>query len=191
LKSIFDLIENNGEDDELILTAIKFILSFNLRFDYPHENPIMLTLLAVNEQLSCRELIERLILLFNRSVDPIECKTTNSIIKFFSDLFGDQAATSDALLYDSDRRLIVEIISRELSDRSITDEATTAYLSLLELILRSQSITSETCTRIDDLQTVFRAHLYAENCLKQNRFIINEILRQHCWLSTNDMPFYL
>lgn len=27
----------------------------------------MLTLLAVNEQLSCRELIERLILLFNRS----------------------------------------------------------------------------------------------------------------------------
>ncbi|CAF0789617.1 unnamed protein product [Rotaria sordida] len=191
LKSIFDLIENSGEDNELILTAVKFILSFNLRFDYPHENPIMLTLLAVNEQISCRELIERLILLFNRSVDPIECKTTNSIIKFFSDLFGDQATTSDALLYDSDRRLIVEIISRELSDRSITDEATTTYLSLLELILRSQSITSETCTRIDELQTSFRAHLYAENCLKQNRFIINEILRQHCWLSTNDMPFYL
>jgi len=67
LKSIFDLIENNGEDDELVLTSIKFILSLNLRFDYPDENPIMLTLLAVNEQLSCRELIERLILLFNRS----------------------------------------------------------------------------------------------------------------------------
>ncbi|CAF3372074.1 unnamed protein product [Rotaria socialis] len=191
LKSIFDLIENNGENDELILTAIKFILSFNLRFDSPHENPLMLTLLAVNEQLSCRELIERLILLFNRSVDPIECKTTNSIMKFFSDLFADQAATSDAVLYDSDRRLIVEIISRELSDRATTDESTTAYLSLLELILRSQSITSETCPRIDELQTVFRAHLYAENCLKKNRFIINDILRQHYWLSTNDMPFYL
>jgi hypothetical protein len=138
LKSIFDLIENNGEDDELVLTSIKFILSLNLRFDYPDENPIMLTLLAVNEQLSCRELIERLILLFNRSgkikknkffilfsykiVDPIECKTMNSVIKFFVDLFGDQATTSDALLFDSDRRLIVEIISRELSDRSITDE---------------------------------------------------------------------
>lgn len=67
LKSIFDLIENNGEDEELVLTLIKFILSLNLRFDHPHENPIMLTLLAVNEQLSCRELIERLILLFNRS----------------------------------------------------------------------------------------------------------------------------
>ena len=38
------------------------------------------------------------------------------------DLFGDQATTSDALLFDSDRRLIVEIISRELSDRSINDE---------------------------------------------------------------------
>ena len=67
MKSIFDLIENNGEDEELVLTLIKFILSLNLRFDHPHENPIMLTLLAVNEQLSCRELIERLILLFNRS----------------------------------------------------------------------------------------------------------------------------
>jgi hypothetical protein len=76
------------------------------------------------------------------------------------DLFGDQATTSDALLFDSDRRLIVEIIF-------------------------------ETCSRIDELQTSFRAHLYAENCLKQNRSIINEILRQHFWLTTNDMPFYL
>jgi hypothetical protein len=191
LKSIFDLIENNGDDDELVLTSIKFILSLNLRFDSSHENPIMLTLLAVNEQISCRELIERLILLFNRSVDPIECKTMNSVIKFFMDLFGDQATTSDALLFDSDRRLIVEIISRELADRSITDETTTAYLSLLALILRNRSIIAESCTRIAELQTSFRAHLYAENCLKENRLIIDEILRKHCWLSTNDMPFYL
>ena len=98
----------------------------------------MLTLVAVNEQLSCREFIERLILLFNRSgklylvfcflncllffkVDPIEYETTNSVMKFFMDLFSEQGTTSDVLLYDSDRRLIVEIISRELSDRSITD----------------------------------------------------------------------
>jgi len=70
-------------------------------------------------------------------------------------------------------------------------QATTAYLSLLALILRNRCITSENCTRIDELQTCFRAHLYAENCLKENRIIIDEILRQHCWLSTNDMPFYL
>jgi hypothetical protein len=43
-------------------------------------------------------------------------------MKFFMDLFGDQAITSDALLFDSDRRLIVEIIGRELADRSIVDE---------------------------------------------------------------------
>jgi hypothetical protein len=65
-------------------------------------------------------------------VDPIECKTTNSVIKFFADLFGDQATTSDALLFDSDRRLIVEIISRELSDRSINDEV--KYLKINVLI---------------------------------------------------------
>lgn len=45
------------------------------------------------------------------------------------DLFGDQATTSDALLFDSDRRLIVEIISRELSDRSINDEVTSTKRS--------------------------------------------------------------
>jgi len=57
-----------------------------------------------------------------RLVDPIECKTINSVVKFFKDLFGDQGTTSDALLFDSDRRLIVEIISRELSDRAVSDE---------------------------------------------------------------------
>ncbi|UJR35528.1 hypothetical protein I4U23_028282 [Adineta vaga] len=191
LKSIFELIENNNDDDEFILILMKFILSLNLRFDCPRENPIMLTLLAVNEQISCRELVERLILLFNRGVDPIECKTMNSVIKFLKDLFGDQATTSDALLFDSDRRLIMEIISRELADREITDAITTDYLSLLELILRSRSIATDNCTRIEDLQTSFRTHLYAENCLKENRLLINEILRQHNWLTTNDMPFYL
>jgi hypothetical protein len=67
LKCILELIENHPKDDELVSITIKFLLSFNLRFDYPHENPVMLTLLSVNEQMSCRELIERLILLFNRS----------------------------------------------------------------------------------------------------------------------------
>ena len=58
-------------------------------------------------------------------------------------------------------------------------------------MLRNRCITAENCTRIDDLQTSFRAHLYADNCLKPNQTIIDEILRQHVWLSTNDMPFYL
>ena len=66
MKSIFELVENNDDDEEFALTLIKFLLSLNLRFDTPRENPIMLTLVAVNEQISCRELMERLILLFNR-----------------------------------------------------------------------------------------------------------------------------
>ena len=106
------------------------------------------------------------------------------MIKFFADLFDDQSNTSDIILSDSDRRLIVEIISRELSDRSCADEATTAYLSLLKLIFRRPTITSETCTRCDELRTCFRSYLSAENCLHDNRFIINEIIRQHNWLSS-------
>jgi hypothetical protein len=57
----------------------------------------------------------------------------NSVMKFFMDLFGDQATTSDALLFDSDRRIIVEIISRELSDRSITDEVNFFNINILAL----------------------------------------------------------
>lgn len=157
LKLVLDLIETNGEDNELVLSVIRFILSLNLRFDSPHENPIMLTLVAVNEQISCRELMERLILLFNRSgrlqrtcdiscrtfllslpqVDPVECKSVNSVTKFFLDLFGEQGTTSDSLLFDSDRRLLIEIISRELSDRAVADE-----VRILDALTQDGAITS-------------------------------------------------
>lgn len=105
-------------------------------------------------------------------------------MKFFADLFGDEDYT---YFSESDRRLIIEIISRELSNHSYTDEIITAYLSLLELMLRNQTITSETCTRINELQTCFQSYLSFENCLDQNRYIINEIIRQHNCLALNDM----
>ncbi|CAF1557875.1 unnamed protein product [Rotaria magnacalcarata] len=179
LTCMFQLIENNYNDDELVMTTIKFLLSYNLRFDYPNTNPVILTLIRINEQISCRQLIERLILLFNRNIDPIEQKTTNSVIKFFSDLFDDQKNASDIILFDSDRRLMIEIISRELTDRSCTDKITTAYLSLLELIFRKKTITHETCTRFDELQQSFQSYLSTEHCLNENHFIINEIIQQH------------
>lgn len=53
------------------MTGIKFLLSFNLRFDYPDENPIIRTLIRINEELSCRQLIEQLILLLNRNSKKI------------------------------------------------------------------------------------------------------------------------
>ena len=120
---------------------------------------------------------------FTFPVDPIEHETTNSAIKFFADLFDDQSTTSDIVLSNSNRRLIIEIISRELSDRSCTDESTTTYLSLLELIFRKQPATYETCTRCNELRTCFRTYLSTENCLYNNHFIINEIIRQHSCLS--------
>ncbi|CAF0833087.1 unnamed protein product [Adineta steineri] len=187
LRCIFELIENHRDENELITILIRFLLSFNLRFDYPHENPIILTLVDINGEISCQELIERLILLFNRNIDPTEHKTTNSIIKFFGDLCDDQVITNNMFLSDSNRRLIIEIISRELSNRSCSDEMTMGYLSLLELLLRNQIIISDTCTRIDELQTCFRFYLNSENCLDDNRFIINEIIRQHKCLSTNEI----
>ncbi|CAF0942716.1 unnamed protein product [Adineta ricciae] len=183
VKSMFELIETNHEDEDLVCASIKFLLSFNLRFEYPHKNPLIKTLLSINEEISSRELIERLIFLFNRSIDPTEHKTVNSIIKLFQDLFDDGNTANDILLSDSNRRLIIEIISRELSNRSCADESTTAYLSLLELLLRSQTITPETCTRIDELQTTFRSYLSCETCLHQNRFIIAEIIGKHSCFS--------
>ena len=83
LKIIFELIEHNGDDDDLVLTAIRFLLALNLRFDYPHENPLMLTLVAVNEQISCRELIERLMLLFNRSGKNDDDRLLINSLRFF------------------------------------------------------------------------------------------------------------
>ena len=100
----------------------------------------------------------------------------NSIVKFFADLFGEHGRL---FFSESNRRLIVEIISRELPDRSCSDQTTTAYLSLLELILRNKLVTLETCTRLEELRTCFQTYLDAEDCSEENRFIINEIIRQH------------
>jgi hypothetical protein len=52
-------------------------------------------------------------------------------------------------------------------------------------------ITSETCTRINELQTCFQSYLSAENCLNEHRFIINEIIRQHNCLGMKEMNFYV
>lgn len=92
-------------------------------------------------------------------VDPIECKTKNSVIKFFMDLFGDQATTSDALLFDSDRRLIVEIISRELSDRSINDEVNFFLFEMTKTNHRLNSLSGNNCVfiiiSIDATQSIY------------------------------------
>lgn len=66
LKSIFELIERYAEDEIFFTAAIKLILAFNLRFDYSQENPIMLMLSGVDQEIMYRTFFERLILLFNR-----------------------------------------------------------------------------------------------------------------------------
>lgn len=117
-----------------------------------------------------------------RKVDPTGHPTTNSIIKFFADVLDDHTRTTDSLLSDSDRHLVIEIISRELSNRACSDQSTTAYLSLLELLLRHRTITPDTCRRVDELRATFHTHLSTETCLPENRFIIDEIARQHPWI---------
>ena len=62
-------------------------------------------------------------------VDPIENKTSHSVIKFFEDLFGEQGTLSDILLSDADGRLIIEIISRELSNRSCVDQVSVFFFN--------------------------------------------------------------
>ena len=52
-------------------------------------------------------------------------------------------------------------------------------------------MTSQTCPRVAELQACFRAYLNSEQCTDENRFIVNEIVRQHTWLSTNDMLFFI
>ena len=61
-----------------------------------------------------------LVISFLAIVDPLGDKTKNSVVKFFEDLFGEQETLSDLLFSDPDRRIVIEIISRELSDRSCT-----------------------------------------------------------------------
>ena len=50
-------------------------------------------------------------------VDPIIHHGDHSVIKFLADLMGAPKTLTDECFSQSDRRLIIEIISRELSNR--------------------------------------------------------------------------
>lgn len=67
LKRIFEFIENSPDNEQLVSLAMKFLLSFNLRYEYPAENPLILTITSNLEQISFRTLIEQLIYLLNRN----------------------------------------------------------------------------------------------------------------------------
>lgn len=99
----------------------------------------------------------------------------SSIVKFLSDLHGDHGE----LFADFNRQIIVEILNRELLDRTCSDRRMTSYLSLLELILRNRSISSMESIRIDELKECLQCYLLAEDCSEENRYIIQEIFRQH------------
>lgn len=96
----------------------------------------------------------------------------SSILKFLSDLHGDNGE----LFTEFNRRLIVEILSRQLIDRTCSDPTLTSYLSLLELIVRNRSMES---ISTDELKECLQSYLLAEDCSEENRYIIQEIFRQH------------
>ena len=99
----------------------------------------------------------------------------SAILKFLSDLHGENGE----LFTEFNRRLIVEILSRQLIDRTCFDPMLTSFLSLLELIVRNRSIHSIESISIDELKECLQNYLLSEECSEENRYIIQEIFRQH------------
>ena len=66
---------------------------------------------------------EKLMLLINREEDPVALKepqVPDSMTKFFIDLYSDKSTSE--LLYTSDLKVLLDIISRQLSDRGPDDK---------------------------------------------------------------------
>ena len=83
LTLILCLIEKYNQNEDFILILLNFVFAFNLRFDDPHENPIIRTLLSETDEFVHRNLIERLILLFNRG--GLNLFIVFSLMRFYFD----------------------------------------------------------------------------------------------------------
>lgn len=75
---------------------------------------------------------------------------SNSILKFFSDLFS--IKTSKNIFYSNDFNVIIDIIIRKLTNLTAEDQIRVDYLSLIQLIVKNTDYKDESYRRFDLLE---------------------------------------
>ncbi|KAF6038926.1 nckipsd [Bugula neritina] len=132
---LLDKIEH-CENLRLSDVCVELLLAFNLHFEEPDSNVILAELAKCSE---ATVLTQNFLKLFNKGEDPIQIfpddAKMNCVLKFASDLYSLKSTAT--LLYTNDMKVLIDIIIREITDRSENDAARTEYLSLMHLIMQN------------------------------------------------------
>ncbi|XP_076670690.1 NCK-interacting protein with SH3 domain [Andrena cerasifolii] len=152
---ILDLIENPPDmdlEDQIPDLFVNFILSYNLQFT----NSENIVLNALKERTVAKCFTEKILLLFNREVDPVrifdhEPPPPHSVLKLFIDLFSNDVTAS--LFYTNDVKVLIDIILRQLYDMFPGDKRR-QYLELCRRVIRTSSY-NEHRYRSEDLLKCF------------------------------------
>lgn len=122
---LLDTIESSAADssmEEIADGFLNLLLSFNQHFGDPANNLVMNSLM---KQPNRKVFGEKLILLVNREEDPVVIKepnVPNSLTKMLMDLFSD--STTASLFYTNDLLVVIDIITRQLTDLNPDDKVT-------------------------------------------------------------------
>ncbi|XP_022081462.1 NCK-interacting protein with SH3 domain-like [Acanthaster planci] len=139
------------ESEQVPDLFVNLVLAFNLHFTDRKANLVMKVLA---ERQTSRRFSEKIMILVNREVDPVRMfeydpKPPNSLLKFLCDIFA--SADTSSLFYTNDMNVLIDIIVRQLTDRSPGDKLRTEYLSLIHSILK-MAVYWENKHRLADLK---------------------------------------
>lgn len=178
ITEVLDMIEDPPScdtEDQVPDALVNVVLSFNQHFTDPDQNIVMD---ALKDNPNRKNFSEKLMLLINREEDPVclrEPLVPDSMTKFCLDLFSSKITAG--LLYTSDLRVLIDIITRQLSDRAPGDQLRTHYLSLLHKLIGSTDY-GESLHRRDTLTSCLSRIFSEEEDIKEDKKVIQQIWQE-------------
>ncbi|KAH9361198.1 hypothetical protein HPB48_001556 [Haemaphysalis longicornis] len=160
-------------EEEVAELSLGTLLSLNLHLLTEADNFVLRTLATRKD---ARALTERLMLLVNREDDPARVLThevagvPNSVLKMLTELFSD--STTAELFYLNDVAVLIDIVTRQLSDLPPADKRRLVYLSLMERLLHSTQYEGH---RQVELRRCFEGALAREESSAEEKEIVRRI----------------
>ncbi|XP_021962308.1 NCK-interacting protein with SH3 domain [Folsomia candida] len=162
LDFVFETIENPPNQDEKITDCmVGCLFAYNLQFFGEKDNLIIATL---ERRHNANVFTQKVIYFLNRGVDPVDLlahkrSIPNSVLKLTTDIFTSKRGAD--LFYTNDIKVLIDIVTRCVTDLSAGDETRTSYLKLIQVIIRNSNFI-EHKHRHDDLVHCFSSIIQEE-----------------------------
>eukprot|EP00794_Sanderia_malayensis_P010019 gene10019-11042_t len=175
---VFECIERPpivDEYDQIPDALVSVLLSFNQHFKDSSENKVLLVMANRSHHTI---FTEKILLLINRDDDPVSLfeyhkPNPSSILKMFQDIFSLKETSN--IFYTNDLMVLIDIILRQLTDRSHGDKVRTQFLSLFYDIITNSNY-REHMHRNSEFGECFTSILVdEENSIDDDKYIVRNI----------------